>query len=531
MENSLVQKKVMMVRSQNHFPCCFSNKYNKERERMTMSMNQLHRIKEMQRKQLGPYQIAKELQVDPKTVKKYMEQEDFSPQAPLKQERGSKLDPFKPLINQWLIADEQNRHKQRHTGKRVYNRLKKLYPDETKFNCSYVTVNRYVRNFRRTRQKAQEGFVELVWHPGEAQADFGECDILENGTRIVCRYLVLTFPYSNTGFVQCFRGETAECLCQGLKDIFNHIGGLPQRIVIDNATGAGRRIGEIVRMTQLFMRFQAHYGFDVTFCNPASGHEKGNVENKVGYARRNYFVPLPTVPSLQNWNQELFELCELDNAREHYKKGTTICELFLEDRKVLSPLPRLPFEACRYERLKTNRCGKFCLDGCHYYSSSPLYVERELVVRIGAHFIEPLDAAGEPISRHIRQFGKERTDTTDWTTMLDQLIAKPGAWRNSIMREQVSYDLRDYLDDQDRSGTRQTLKILRDLSSQYDLDIAIAALQEAITRKRVQGIDVNSAVLAARIASYGLDTPGEPGPDLNGYDTLLPERKVADGTK
>jgi len=487
---------------------------------MTISMNKVHRIKEMQRKQLGPYQIARELEVDPKTVRKYMEQEDFSPTAPIPRERPSKLDPYKPAIGQWLTEDEQNRAKQRHTATRVYNRLKKENPD---FPCSYPTVMRYVRKFRKSRQK-QAGYLELVWHPGEAQADFGECDIIENGVRLVCRYLVLTFPYSNAGFVQCFRGETAECLCQGMHDIFAHIGGVPRRIVLDNATGAGRRIGEVVRMTQLFMRFQSHFGFDVTFCNPDSGHEKGNVENKVGYARRNYFVPMPSAASMQEWNQELFELCELDNAREHYKKEVPICELFQADKSAMLQLPRLPFEPCRYERVRTNKYGKFCLDGCHTYSSSPLYAGQELLVRIGAHYIEPLDLAGGAISRHIRQFGGERTDTTDWTTMLDQLIAKPGAWKNSAMREQVSYDLCYYLDDQDRSGFKHTLKILRDLASQYGLDIAITSMQEAITRKRVQGMDVNAAVLAARISSYGLDTPGEPGPNLSGYDTLIPAK-------
>jgi transposase len=500
---------------------------------MTTGMNQIHRIKELQRKQFGAYQIAKELNLDPKTVKKYMEQEDFSPRPPVNQERKSKLDPFKPLIDQWLLEDEQYRRKQRHTRRKVYERLKEMYPSEDEFNCSYITVARYVSCFRSNRRKNQNGYLELIWHPAEAQADYGECDILENGNRIVCRYLVVTFPQSNAGFVQCFRGETAECLCQGLQDIFFHIGGAPRRLILDNATGAGRRIGEVVRMTQLFMRFQAHYGFEVTFCNPASGHEKGNVENKVGYARRNYFVPIPSVSSMQEWNQELFQLCGLDNAREHYKKGTPICELFLADKKALIPLPNLPFEACRYERVKTDRYGKFCLDGCHSYSSSPMYAEQEIVIRIGAHFIEPLDTAGEIISQHIRQFGKERTDTTDWTTMLDQIIAKPGAWKNSIMREQVSYDLRDYLDDQDKSGLKHTLKILRNLSSQYGLDIALASMQEAITRKRVQGIDINATVLAARISSYGLDTPSEPGPDLSGYDQLLPgyQGGITNGTK
>lgn len=487
---------------------------------MRKSMEQIHRIKELQLQEKGPYQIAKELNIDPKTVRKYMEQEDFSPKIPIPEIRTSKMDPYRNTIETWLNEDEQNRHKQRHTSKRIYDRLSKKFPE---FNCSYPTVNRYVRNLKQQRKIDKKGYLELEWHPGEAQADFGECDLILNGSRKTCRYLVVSFPQSNAAFVQCFLGETAECLCQGLMDIFYHIKGVPNRLIIDNATGAGRRIGEVVRLTQLFKRFQAHFGFKITFCNPASGHEKGNVENKVGYVRRNYFVPLPSAVSLSEWNTELFELCELDNAREHYKKDLPICELFEADRKAMLPLPRHPFEACRYENVKTNGYGKFVLDGKHTYSSSPRHSSREILVRISAHFIEPLDQNGEVISKHPREYGSERTDTVDWVTLLDQLIAKPEAWKNSAMRNQVSYEVRDYMDEQDKSGLRQVLRLIKDLSGRYGLDIAITSLQEAIVRKRTQGISVNAAMIAGRIAHYGLDTPSEPGPNMSVYDALLPE--------
>jgi transposase len=292
---------------------------------MAMSMEQIHRIKELQVQHKGPYQIAKELGVDPKTVRKYMEQEDFSPPAPHVEMRPSKLDAYKTTIDAWLAADAQNRYKQRHTAQRVFNRLQQKYPE---FTCSYPTVVRYVRSFRQRQQLDRTGFLELQWHPGEAQADFGECDIVLNGSLRTCRYLVVSFPYSNVAFVQCFLGETTECLCQGLMDIFEHVQGVPIRLVLDNATGAGRRLGEVVRLTQLFKRFQAHFGFELTFCNPQSGHEKGNVENKVGYVRRNYFVPMPSTASLAAWNTELLTLCDLDNAREHYKKERPMCDLF-----------------------------------------------------------------------------------------------------------------------------------------------------------------------------------------------------------
>lgn len=486
---------------------------------MTKSMEQTHRIKELQMKQWGPYQIAKELEIDVKTVRKYMAKEDFSPQVPVAETRSSKLDPYKATIEAWLKEDEQNRYKQRHTGKRVYDRLVKQYPE---FNCSYPTVNRYVTALKQARKSSKNGFLELEWHPGEAQADFGECDVILNGTRRTCRFLVVSFPQSNAAYVQCFLGETAECLCQGLMDVFKHIQGVPRRLVLDNATGAGRRVGELVRLTQLFQRFQAHFGFEVTFCNPASGHEKGNVENKVGYARRNYFVPLPSAPTLLEWNTELFEVCDLDNAREHYKKDIPICTLFQADQQALLPLPKLEFEAVRYEQVKTNGYGKFVLGGCHTYSSSPMYAERDIMVRIGAHFIEPLDEAGQAISRHNREFGSERTDTVDWTTMLDQLMAKPNAWKNSVMRSQMAYEVRDYMDEQDKSGLKQALKLIKDLSSNYGLDVAMTSMHEAIVRKRTEGLPVNAAMVAARIAHYGLDTQADPGPDMSRYDELLP---------
>lgn len=112
-----------------------------------------------------------------------------------------------------------------------------------------------------------------------------------------------------------------------------------------------------------------------------------------------------------------------------------------------------------------------------------------------------LDEAGDAISRHNREFGSERTDTVDWTrtTMLDQLMVKPATWKNSVMRSQLAYEVRDYMDEQDKSD-----------------------LKQAVVRKRTEGLPVNASVVVARIVHLGLHTPGEPGPDMSRYDELLP---------
>ena len=309
-----------------------------------LSMEQIETIKELQLRGLSPSEIARKLSVDWKTVVKYMQQECYSPKPPTVRCAESKLDPWKPVIDGWLEEDRRTRYKQRHTAKRIFDRLREECPG---FTGSYPIVQRYVKQVREAKQQTG-GFLELVWPPGEAQVDFGEADFDTPAGRIPHKYLCVSFPHSNGGLTQVFGGETAECVCQGLQDIFEYIGGVPTRLVFDNATGVGRRIGEQVRLTELFRRFKAHHGFELSFCNPDSGHEKGNVERKVGYIRSNLFVPVPYVDELPIFNRQLLEQGQKLMQKPHYKKQLAEETLFSADRAALLPLPRQRFNVCRY---------------------------------------------------------------------------------------------------------------------------------------------------------------------------------------
>ena len=313
--------------------------------------------------------IARELAIDEKTVRKYLKQEDFSPRPPEEAARPSKLDPHKSLIDTWLEEDQGRWHKQRHTAKRIHDRLKAESPG---YDCAYNAVQRYVKDALRA-QRALRASQELVWHPGESQCDFGEADFRERGELVRKKYLTLSFPYSNDSYTQVFGGETAECVCQGLKDIFGYLGGVSPVIVFDNATGVGRRVGEVIHEAKLFHRMRAHYGFSVRFCNPESGHEKGNVESKIGYTRRNLFVPEPEFDDVEAYNRELLDLHADKAAEAHYKKLLPIRQLFEADRAALMPLPRMPFDAVRYEYIKADGYGKVRIDARHHYSTCPEY--------------------------------------------------------------------------------------------------------------------------------------------------------------
>lgn len=344
-------------------------------------MPQVHGIRDRSRDGHTVAEISRDMNVDEKTVRTYLNQEDFSPKPPEKVTRPSTLDPHKPVIDRWIEEDQERWYKQRHTAERIYERLINESPG---FSCSYNTVQRYVKAARRSL-RATRASQEPVWHPGEAQADFGEAEFLEGGVAVRKKYLTLSFPYSNDSFSQVFGGETAECVCQGLKDIFTYIGGVPQVVVFDNATGVGRRIGQVIHETHLFQLMRAHYRFSVRFCNPESGHEKGNVESKIGYTRRNLFVPVPACDDIVAYNRQLLDHHEAKAEECHYRKLLPIKELFLADRAALISLPSAAFDVCRYEYLKADGYGKVRIDARHFYSTRPEYAGQEMLVAIRAH--------------------------------------------------------------------------------------------------------------------------------------------------
>lgn len=218
--------------------------------------------------------------------------------------------------------------------------------------------------------------IPLEHHPGEAQADFGFANFYENGRLYEnAKYLVFSFPYSNSGFLQLNYGENMECLLEGMVAMLEHIGGVPTEIWFDNTRTI---VTEIIKgggrnLTERFRRFCEHYRIKSVFMNPEFGWEKGNVENKVGYLHRNELVPVPRFDSLAEENKYLLVRCKTDMQWEHYDDDNArfISELFQEDKARLLPLPPVPFDPTLYITATTDKYSKFTLDaGKHRYSAS-----------------------------------------------------------------------------------------------------------------------------------------------------------------
>jgi transposase len=428
-------------------------------------------------------EISKETGRDRKTIRLCIEKEDWNEVQPrsLGEVEFPKLDPFKADIDDWLTEDKKAKRKQRHTAKRVYKRLQEKYKEN--FRCSYRTVAGYVSKKKKEIFGQKTGYLPLEHIAGEAQGDFGDAEYYEQRQLESGKYLNLSFPQSNQGYFQLFKGENQECLFEGLISIFEHIGGVPPRVWFDNAKAIVTKVlkdGERT-LTDDFMRFCEHYRFEAVFCNVDAGHEKGNVESKVGYHRRNWLVPIPRFERLDEFNQEMLKTCDLDAEREHYRKDATIAELYANDKAALLPLPAVPLDVSKYITVRTNGYGRFYLNnGLHEYSVSPQYAESRVLIKVTANEVIALDKNHQPIVRHKRLYGDTRQQSMQWLPYLTQLSRSPNALKYTGVYTMLPETIKTYLDQCTRSDTGKILKVIAALTERNGFESAVTTVDHAL---------------------------------------------------
>ncbi len=395
------------------------------------------------------------------TVRKYAYKEDWSEERKpnLNPENYPTLEAYIPTINTWLEADRKVPRKQRHTAKRIYDRLR----EEHGFSGSYSCVKRYVRKKKQALRISSEGYLPLAQPEGWGQVDFGEVQY-NNGQGQPCTgyELVVSFPHSNYALFQLLPAQNQECLFTGLQRIFEHIGGVPSRLRFDNMSTAVAQVlkdGERV-LTEGFTRFMLHYRFQADFCNPASGNEKGNVENKVGYTRRNAFVPVPTVVSLDAFNEKLLEWCEKDAERPHYKHNRPIRELWDEDKAALLALPEYPYSVFRYEAMVANKYGYAVVD-TNKYGLAPSLAGCTVQAKIFFDHIE-FFYDHQMVGSYHRSYGHHE-EILDWTQYVRTLCRKPGAAEHTRFFTQMPVQWQALLAQTKGQERRSALQLLAEI--------------------------------------------------------------------
>ena len=329
--------------------------------------------------------------------------------------RRPKLGPWLGVIDAILEADKTQPAKQRHTAKRIFDRLRA----EHGFTGGYTIVKDYVRVHQ---QRSQEMFMPLTHAPGTAQADFGQALVIVAGVECTAHYLAMDLPHSDDIFVMAFPAENTEAFLEGHIQAFTYFGGVPISLLYDNSKLAVARIlgnGERQK-TRAFSELQSHYLFADKFGRPAKGNDKGNVEGLVGYARRNFLVPVPRVNSWTELNEHLLEECR--KHRQHRVRGQqeTIGERFERDRAALLPLPASPLEACekRAARVSSTSLVRYRAND---YSVPTAYGHREVLVKGYVHEVA-IVCGSEVIARHPRSYQREDLifDPLHYLALLEQ---------------------------------------------------------------------------------------------------------------
>jgi hypothetical protein len=265
-------------------------------------------------------------------------------------------------------------------------------------------------------------FIPLTHAPGEAQADFGEALVVIAGVEQKAHYLAMDLPHSDDCFVSAFPAETTEAFLEGHVRAFAYFGGVPTRILYDNTRIAVSKIlgGEERQRTRAFSELQSYYLFADKFGRPAKGNDKGKVEGLIGYARRNFMVPIPRASSWQELNVHLEAECRKRRLRRLRGHTETIGERFERDHAAMLPLPAVPYEAC--EKI-AGRVSSLSLVRyrSNDYSVPTQYGHRQVWVKGYVHQVV-IACGSEVIARHERSYERETVvfDPMHYLALLEQ---------------------------------------------------------------------------------------------------------------
>lgn len=371
--------------------------------------------------------IAKKLGISRNTVKKYIDGDCVPWERKPYASSGGRIitNEILDFIKSCFEEDSTHNHKkQKHTAKRIYDRL----VEELDFDGSYTAVRRAVSSLKENNITA---YVPLEFDPGEAlQIDFGTAYIYLNGKEEKIKYFCARLCFSAHIFAKAYFAENEECFLDGLVSSFEFFGGVPKSIIFDNGKVAVKDGygAYVTKLSNGYQSLKSHYAFNTLFCNPRSGNEKGLVENLVGFIRRNTMVPLPRVSSINELNDVLYERCL--KFSDHKIKGEilSVGEKYLIELDTLIPLPSYRYDIAKSTYTRVNSYSVITY-ATNKYSVPTKYVRKEVLVK-ASHSTIDIYCKDQLIASHQRKYTKN-TKSYEIEHYLTLLERKPRAVFNA----------------------------------------------------------------------------------------------------
>jgi transposase len=350
-------------------------------------------------------QICRETGHSRETVRKVLRKEPCG-YSPRTEQPYPVLGPYLPVIDQWLTEDRTRPKKQRHTAKRIYDRLVR----ELGFQGHDSTVRRYVRKAKvRLGVQVTPAFIPLEPECGrEAEVDWGAATAIIAGQKVPIKFFCMRSKFSGKHFVRCYPCERQQAFLDGHLHAFGFFGGIFPVLVYDNLTAAVKKVfrGKGRVEQEEFARFRAYYNFTPRFCNPDSAHEKGGVEGLVGYVRRNYLVPVPEAETLEGLNDRLLEECLAYGEHRLRGREDTVNELFVGEQGRLLALPATPFSVMQITAGKVDAYATVIVDK-NRYSVPTRYTGLRVSVHLSVMQVE-IFHDGKRLATHPRLFGNNK---------------------------------------------------------------------------------------------------------------------------
>jgi transposase len=310
-------------------------------------------------------EIARETGHSKNTVKKALKGQPCTYKEREKQVHSA-LGPYLKTIDSWLLDDKDKPKKQRHTATRIYNRLK----HELGFSGSDRTVRHYVREAKvKLGISVNKVFIPLEPDAGrEAEIDWGQAKAVIGGHEETIKFFCMRSKYSGKHFVSCYLCERQQAFFDAHIQAFNFFGGVFPVLIYDNLTTAVQKIlcGKERILQQEYSKFKAFYNFTARFCNPGSGHEKGGVEGLVGYARRNYLVPIPHADSLETLNEQILTQCLAYGEHRISGREKMVNDYFEEEKGHLLSLPDTEYDNIKPFSGTVNKYSTLIIEKNHF---------------------------------------------------------------------------------------------------------------------------------------------------------------------
>jgi transposase len=498
---------------------------------------QIRRVRRLQ-PEVSIRELARRFSTHRRTVREALESATPRPRKAVTRS-ASELGRFKPIIDGWLEADREVPRKQRHTARRVWQRL----VDEHGATVGESTVRRYVAEVRRRQPAVLADIMVPQRHlPGdEAEVDFGRVTFWLDEVETLGWMFVMRLSASARGFHRVFLNEAQQVFLDGHVRAFEHFGGVPARVRYDNLKPAVVRVlkGRDRTESERFVALRSHYGFDSFFCRPgvAGAHEKGGVEGEIGRFRRRHLVPVPHVATLGELNELVASGDIADDQRHVAGRVLSVGEHFAGEALTLAALPAERFDATVHLTPRVDVKSRVCVRQ-GFYSVPVRYVGRRVDVRLGADTVEVLDGR-DGIVVHDRLTGRGG-EALVLDHYLEVLAVKPGALPGATALARARACGAFSADHEafwqlarrqlgDRAGTRALVEVLlahRTLPAEAIRSalrgcVAIGVVDPAVVvveARRAVGDRTATVVPIGVLARYD-----RPAPTIDHYDQLLEE--------